>query len=321
MAIVKIFPEDQNRSDFSIRLIAERYHVYEGDKLLRTNLISIDGAVKEIDEIIDLRLKTKLTSIKVSHQGFEAEEKTISPYKRKHTFTPMKCANCGDEFNSIRSNHLTCSRLCSSIVSNSKHRQAKVEATASDIIMETPADLRGFEELTKKSISDKKRDNYFKDLISIIIGNRNFAVEMERKWDFDEFYKNLLRLNLVYYNNVNIFTLMPSLMKVDEYGKHVPVANELWVDPRNQQSAVTKVLQTMIQMDTYPTHQQQNSLSSFNVVKQLFDDVVSLNCKVETLLSKIQSMNKTLRTLETRISKPTNSDEKSNGGKKSWFNF
>lgn len=324
MAIVKIFPEDQNRSDFSIRFIAEKYHVYEGDKLLRSNLLSIADGVKEVDSIVESRLKNKLQSVIVTHQGFEGEEKIVTPYKRRHTYTKLDCLHCGKEFNSIRSNHLLCSRECSTAHYNERRQKEQEELNETNQrtlkvgefkvisngewkslteqptieIPEDPDTLKGFDELTRKSQSDKKRENYFKDLISIIIGSRNYAGEMERVWDFDEFYKNLLRLNLVYYNNVNIFTIMPSIFKVEESGKFVPVAFDLWSDVRNQQLAVSKVLQTMIQMATYPTHQQQNALSTFAVVKVVFDDVVNLNYKVETLLNKIQSMNKTIKALE-----------------------
>jgi hypothetical protein len=75
--------------------------VYEGDKLLRSNLLSIEQGVKEVDSIISERLKNKLASVKVSHQGFEAEEKPITRYKRNHTFTKRNCENCGEEFDSI----------------------------------------------------------------------------------------------------------------------------------------------------------------------------------------------------------------------------
>ena len=327
MAIVKIFPEDQNRSDFSIRLIAEKYHVYEGDKLLRTNLLSIADGVKEIDSIVELRLKNKLASVIVTHQGFEGEEKIVTPYKRRHTYTKLNCLYCDKEFNSIRSNHLMCSRECSTAHFNAYKKESEQLKTISkeqwtQPTAEIPEDadsLKGFEELTRKSQSDKKRENYFKDLVSIIIGSRNYAGEMERVWDFDDFYKNLLRLNLVYYNNVNIFTIMPSIFKVEESGKFVPVSFELWSDVRNQQLAVSKVLQTMTQMATYPTHPQQNALSSFAVIKVLFDDVVNLNYKVETLLSKIQAMNKTIKALEksNQVAPPPVEETKKN----KWFKF
>ena len=331
MAIVKIFPEDQNRSDFSIRLIAEKYHVYEGDKLLRTNLLSIAEGIQEIDSIVELRLKNKLASVIVTHQGFDGEEKIVTPYKRRHTYTKLNCLHCDKEFNSIRSNHLMCSRECSTAHFNEKRQKEldalenptnKIGVFQNQTTIEIPEDadsLKGFDELTRKSQSDKKRENYFKDLVSIIIGSRNYAGEMERVWDFDDFYKNLLRLNLVYYNNVNIFTIMPSIFKVEESGKFVPVSFELWSDVRNQQLAVSKVLQTMTQMATYPTHPQQNALSSFAVIKVLFDDVVNLNYKVETLLSKIQSMNKTIKALEKSNQVAPQPVEENKKNK--WFKF
>ena len=331
MAIVKIFPEDQNRSDFSIRLIAEKYHVYEGDKLLRTNLLSIAEGVQEIDSIVELRLKNKLASVIVTHQGFDGEEKIVTPYKRRHTYTKLNCLHCDKEFNSIRSNHLMCSRECSTAHFNARKVETEQLKTISKVqwtrineqpTIEIPEDvdsLKGFDELTRKSQSDKKRENYFKDLVSIIIGSRNYAGEMERVWDFDDFYKNLLRLNLVYYNNVNIFTIMPSIFKVEESGKFVPVSFEIWSDVRNQQLAVSKVLQTMTQMATYPTHPQQNALSSFAVIKVLFDDVVNLNYKVETLLSKIQSMNKTIKALDKSNQVAPQPVEETKKNK--WFKF
>ena len=331
MAIVKIFPEDQNRSDFSIRLIAEKYHVYEGDKLLRSNLSSIEQGVKEVDSIISERLKNKLVSVKVSHQGFEAEEKPVTRYKRNHTFTKRNCENCGEEFDSIRSNHIVCSRNCSHELYQKKQNNVGnqqvynhfvgdfVDANESipkttPVIMESEETLKGFDELTKKAQSDKKRENYFKDLLSIIIGSRVYAGEMERPYEFNVFLKNLLRLNLVYYNNVNIFHLMPSLFK-HEKGVIVPVDYDLWTSKLNQEKALKDVMKVMVEMNTYPTHQQQNSFSGFAICKELFDDIVTINNRVEVLLTKVQSLSKEVNGLKN-IETPSQSNEK-----KSWFKF
>jgi hypothetical protein len=322
MAIVKIFPEDQNRSDFSIRLIAEKYHVYEGDKLLRSNLLSIEQGVKEVDSIISERLKNKLVSIKVSHQGFEAEEKPVTRYKRNHTFTKRNCENCGVEFDSIRSNHIVCSRNCSHKLYQKKQNsngnefedETKSISKPETIVLESEETLRAFDELTKKAQSDKKRENYFKDLLSIIIGSRVYAGEMERPYEFNVFLKNLLRLNLVYYNNVNIFHLMPSLFKLEK-GTITPVDYDLWTSKVNQEKALKDVMKTMLEMNTYPTHQQQNSFSGFAICKELFDDIVTINNRVEVLLTKVQSLSKEVNGLKN-IETPSQSNEK-----KSWFKF
>jgi hypothetical protein len=336
MAIVKIFPEDQNRSDFSIRLIAEKYHVYEGDKLLRSNLLSIEQGVKEVDSIISERLKNKLVSVKVSHQGFEAEEKPVTRYKRNHTFTKRNCENCGEEFDSIRSNHIVCSRNCSHELYQKKQNSNGgtkvwnhfandyVDASESmpnpmplkmeTILLESEETLKAFDELTKKAQSDKKRENYFKDLLSIIIGSRVYAGEMERPYEFNVFLKNLLRLNLVYYNNVNIFHLMPSLFKVEK-GTIKPVDYDLWTSKMNQEKALKDVMKTMLEMNTYPTHQQQNSFSGFAICKDLYDDIVTINNRVEVLLTKVQSLSKEVNGLKN-IETPSQSNEK-----KSWFKF
>jgi predicted nucleic acid-binding Zn-ribbon protein len=322
MAIVKIFPEDQNRSDFSIRLIAEKYHVYEGDKLLRSNLLSIEQGVKEVDNIISERLKNKLVSVKVSHQGFEAEEKPVTRYKRNHTFTKRNCENCGEEFDSIRSNHIVCSRNCSHELYQKKQNsngnlfedESESISKPETIVLESEETLRAFDELTKKAQSDKKRENYFKDLLSIIIGSRVYAGEMERPYEFNVFLKNLLRLNLVYYNNVNIFHLMPSLFKLEK-GVIIPVDYDLWTSKINQEKALKDVMKTMLEMNTYPTHQQQNSFSGFAICKELFDDIVTINNRVEVLLTKVQSLSKEVNGLKN-IETPSQSDEK-----KSWFKF
>lgn len=330
MAIVKIFPDDPNRSDFSIRLIAEKLHVYEGDKLLRTNLLNVEQATKEVDSIISERLKNKLASVKVSHQGFEAEEKPVTRYKRNHTFTKRNCENCGEEFDSIRSNHIVCSRNCSYELYQKKQNNVgnqqvfnhfvgdfvdvNESVKTTPLVLETSEALSGFDELTRKSLSDKKRLNYFKDYLSIIIGSRVYAGEMERPYEFEVFYKNLLRLNLVYYNNVNIFDLMPSLFKVGKNG-HTPVDYDLWTAKVNQEKALKDVLNAMVEMNTYPTHQQQNAFSGFAICKELFDDIVNINNRVETLLVKVQSLTKELSALK-KVETPSQSNEK-----KSWFKF
>ena len=51
MAIVKIFPKDTNKSDFSIRFFATKFHLFEGDKIIRSNLKSEAEAESEMNKI------------------------------------------------------------------------------------------------------------------------------------------------------------------------------------------------------------------------------------------------------------------------------
>jgi hypothetical protein len=141
-----------------------------------------------------------------------------------------------------------------------------------------------------------------------------YAGEMERPYEFNVFLKNLLRLNLVYYNNVNIFHLMPSLFKLEK-GMITPLDYDLWTSKVNQEKALKDVMKTMLEMNTYPTHQQQNSFSGFAICKDLYDDIVTINNRVEVLLTKIQSLSKEVNGLKN-IETPSQSNEK-----KSWFKF
>lgn len=319
MAIVKIYPEDANKSDFSIRLVREKYHVFEGDTPLFTHLDTLTEADDLISSVVKERIAKKVVSVKVTHVGLDPEEKAITPYKRKHTLTKKNCAICNEDFNSIRTNHIYCSRKCSNegyVLANSK--ELKVEQSFDSISEALPqvnkSDLREFDDLTRKSYSDRKRINYFKDFIDLLIEARNYSVEMERKWDFDTFYKNLMRNNLVFYNNVNIFSLMPSLFIQNEE-RFEPVEIVFWDNLANQKSALDKILSKMQEMSTYATHQQQGALSIFSSMTILSNDILALNDKVEVLLEKIQSLSKIIKSMDAE--KPKNGVE----AKKKWFNF
>jgi hypothetical protein len=118
MQIVRIFPNNKHKCHFSIRKHNNRFFVYEGDKVLRTDLPSVNSAETEISLIVLNRKKSGATEIPVKY-GDTTLNHQIDNFmpdikkERNHTLTPMSCATCNNEFMSKRSNHLTCSRECS----------------------------------------------------------------------------------------------------------------------------------------------------------------------------------------------------------------
>jgi hypothetical protein len=141
MQIVRIFPNNKHKCHFSIRKLNNKFFVYEGDKVLRTDLPSVNSAETEISLIVLNRKKSGATEIPIkygdtilNHQ-IENNMPEIEKKERNHSLTPMNCATCEKPFMSKRSNHLTCSRQCS-IKCQAKKKALKKKSTKADEFME-----------------------------------------------------------------------------------------------------------------------------------------------------------------------------------------
>jgi hypothetical protein len=118
MQIVKIFPNNKNKCHFSIRKHQNKFFVFEGDKMLRTDLENINSAETEVSLIVLARKNRGVTKIPVTYQegvvvNVLSEE---VPYIEKH-----KCKNCDQPFLQTRSNRKKyCSKECSTKFNNKK---------------------------------------------------------------------------------------------------------------------------------------------------------------------------------------------------------
>ena len=118
MQIVKIFPNNKNKCHFSIRKHQNKFFVFEGDKMLRTDLETINSAETEVSLIVLARRNNNVTEIPVTYQeGVIVNVLSDKvPYIEKH-----KCKNCDQPFLQTRSNRKKyCSKECSTKFNNKK---------------------------------------------------------------------------------------------------------------------------------------------------------------------------------------------------------
>ena len=334
MSIVKIYPEKSNKSDFSIRFINSLYHVYEGDKLLLMGFENITKAEQGINSIISERIKNNVSTIVVFNDGFEPQVKQFEKYQRKHPIIVQKCKNCGETFNAIRNNHFYCSSKCrdnfkasneitlenqltfSKVFQTTNNEEIKIESSVEErITLPISKDTPEAEEVFRQMYRDRKRLNFFQDLVKLLYDKRIYELELKRSWNFDEFYKNLMRNNLIFFNRVNVFTLMPSLFDFSD-DKFSPVSWDKWTDD-NLTLAINNIVAKMIAMDTYATHQQQGALSMLLTIDTLTNDIMTMDSKVELLLDKVQALNKQVKNLEKQVE----SSKEDVNNKKGWFKF
>lgn len=118
MQIIKIFPKHKEKAHFSIRKWNNKYYVYEGDKLLREELDSVNSAETEISLIILNRRKMGLTEIPVKYVA----ETIVEPFPSKKS----NCRQCNNEFVASgkgSSRKVFCSKKCSVKFHNSKREE------------------------------------------------------------------------------------------------------------------------------------------------------------------------------------------------------
>jgi hypothetical protein len=197
MQIVRIFPNNKHKCHFSIRKHNNKFFVYEGDKVLRTELPSVNSAETEISLIVLNRKKSGATEIPVKYGeatiNHKIENEMPEPKQpRNHTLTPKNCSICEVEFMSKRSNHLTCSRECSikfqakkkalkrqiespiSFVQKESERESfeKGILDAYDnmrIVEPTKEDLNEFHEFTEKQMRLSERKKKIGQMVGIFV--------------------------------------------------------------------------------------------------------------------------------------------------------
>ena len=303
MAIVKIFPKDTNKSDFSIRFFATKFHLFEGDKILRSNLKSEAEAEAEMNQIVEERIKAKLPEIKVVHNGFDPETKELTPHKRKHTYALKNCVICGEEFKSIRSNHVYCSVPCANNIEARLMRQAKAEKKEFkmvDITTIDPKDFphlfdheketqKTFDDLGKQAMYDKKRENFVSDLLDCIALQVKYEVLCSGSMNWDNYYKTLIRLNLVYFNNANMFLALTDIFGVDGYKKPLVLSSIL--NTNTVENAKQQGIRFMVNMNTFPSHAQHSALASLSLNKIILSNLIITMEKLEAVSKRIEQLN------------------------------
>jgi hypothetical protein len=116
MQIVKIFPNNKNKCHFSIRKHQNKFFVFEGDKMLRTDLENINSAETEVSLIVLARKNNNVTEIPVTYQ----EGVVVNVLSEEMPEKP-KCKNCGIDFTQTQSNRKQyCSEKCSAKFNNDK---------------------------------------------------------------------------------------------------------------------------------------------------------------------------------------------------------
>jgi hypothetical protein len=302
MAIVKIFPKDPKKSDFSIRFFATKYHLFEGDKILRSNLKSEAEAEAEMNLIVEERIKAKLPEIKVVHNGFDPETKELTPYKRKHTYALKNCVICGEEFKSIRSNNIYCSSPCANNIKARLKRKSKVEkepVKLVDVMDVDPKDFthlfdheketqKTFDDLGKQAMYDKKRENFVSDLLDCIALQVKYEVMCSGAINWDNYYKTLIRMNLVYFNGVNMFLALTDIFGVDGYKKPLVLSSIL--NSNTVENAKLQGVRFMTNMNTFPSHAQHSALASLSLSKIILSNLIVTMEKLESTNRRVEQL-------------------------------
>jgi hypothetical protein len=303
MAIVKIFPKDTNKSDFSIRFFATKFHLFEGDKILRSNLKSEAEAEAEMNQIVEERIKAKLPEIKVVHNGFDPEIKELKPHKRKHTYALKNCVICGEEFKSIRSNNIYCSAPCANNIKARLTRKSKVEKEPVKMIDVMDVDpkqfahlfdqeketQKTFDDLGKQAMYDKKRENFVSDLLDCIALQVKYEVMCSGSIDWDNYYKTLIRMNLVYFNGVNMFLALTDIFGVDGYKKPLVLSSIL--NSNTVENAKLQGIRFMTNMNTFPSHAQHSALASLSLSKIILSNLIVTMEKLEATNKRVEQLN------------------------------
>lgn len=123
MQIVKIFPNSKEKCHFSIRKHNNKYYVFEGDKVLRTELDNFASAETEISLIILARRQHGVKEVPVSYTEVGVVVNQIAEDKMPEQ---RKCKQCQTEFTAFGkggTQKIYCSEKCRTKFNN----QLKVE--------------------------------------------------------------------------------------------------------------------------------------------------------------------------------------------------
>lgn len=151
MQIVKIYPKSKSKCHFSVRQNHNKYYVFEGDKVLRSDLKSILEADQEIELIVRTRRENKLFDVPVNYLSEKQLNEDFyvipTPTIDVTTVSRKNCRKCNNEFlydNTKRgaSRKVFCSKDCCTKFNNEKRYKnvapAKVSTSDTDSQNEYP---------------------------------------------------------------------------------------------------------------------------------------------------------------------------------------
>jgi hypothetical protein len=213
MQIIKIYPNNKNKCDFSIRKHQNKYFVFEKDRALRTDLEALHLAETEINSIVLARKKNKLTKTKV-------------------VLEPKSCVVCKTTFVPSRKNHNCCDADCSR--KNYIHNKSMSLKEAMPIVkvqepinthcvtelFEQPLKevLNEFQEFTEKELRldfrKKKVDQFATDIVDYMFVW--CELNIDKSFSFDNLFNELLNYKIVDLNKKTFFNVFAPLLTYED---------------------------------------------------------------------------------------------------------
>jgi len=122
MQIVKIYPKSKTKCHFSIRQNNNKFYVFEGDKVLRSELKSILEADTEISIISSSRIENKLFNVPVN---YKVDKQITEQSEAEFLVLKKECKTCKKEFsidNKKRGSYrrVFCTKTCCTKFNNDK---------------------------------------------------------------------------------------------------------------------------------------------------------------------------------------------------------
>lgn len=127
MQIIKIYPKNKAKAHFSIRTFNDKYYVFEGDKMLRKDLLKLEHAESEITLII-LARKKLIVEVEASYFINHAVSKSINVLEKDDNKTNIKnCLNCNEAYHDKTNRKKYCNVKCATKYNNDR-RIEKIKA-------------------------------------------------------------------------------------------------------------------------------------------------------------------------------------------------
>jgi hypothetical protein len=216
MQIIKIYPNNKNKCDFSIRKQQNKYFVFEKDRALRTDLEALYLAETEINSIVFARKKNKLTKTKV-------------------VLEPKSCVVCKTTFVPSRKNHNCCDAVCSrkNYTNNQSFKEA--DPIVKESVLQEPINthcvtelfeqplsevLNEFQEFTEKEMRldfrKKKVDQFATDIVDYVFVW--CELNMDKYFSLDNLFNELLNYKIVDLNKKTFINVFTSLLTYEDAG-------------------------------------------------------------------------------------------------------
>jgi hypothetical protein len=253
MQIIKIYPNNKNKCDFSIRKQQNKYFVFEKDRALRTDLEALYLAETEINSIVFARKKNKLTKTKV-------------------VLEPKSCVVCKTTFVPSRKNHNCCDAACSrkNYTNNQSFKEADpivkeyvlqepINTHCATELFEQPLEkvLNEFHEFTEKEMRldfrKKKVEEFATDIVDYVFVW--CELNMDKYFSIDNLFNELLNYKIVDLNKKTFINVFASLLTYEDAGFKVSEG----FDFTNSESLFNlrnRLSETIFEENAIPTEEQ-----------------------------------------------------------------